>query len=283
MRAWLSQAFGEHGACGQIAEGCSLPQHQFDDRFGEGSDIGITVINLREPVARVESFIKMNLGDVNDTCAVYSSIPGDAPEFCNHLTPGSELKKTWAECYSVPRNTTQCCWPNTYVDLRPGHPRTLCHEQQKPMWNCWTNQYVKSLVGTDRKNSPESVHQWLDVDEIDLELAKQRLARFSAVLITEWFGHPSLAEYLSKHVFHVNETIPIQNRRDHSNGHGFSGMFTREDRDFMSSANTYDSKLYEFAKTLALKRMMDAGYDLSIAELEAARPTPSQAPGPTTV
>jgi hypothetical protein len=126
------------------------------------------------------------------------------------------------------------------------------------------------MVGTDRKNSPESVHQWLVVDELDLEFAKQRLTGFSVVLITEWFGHPKVAEYLSKHVFHASETVPLPHNREYS-GDGFSGMFTSEDRALMSSSNTYDSKLYEFAKKLAQKKMTDAGYHVSMAELDEAR------------
>lgn len=53
--------------------------------------------------------------------------------------------------------------------------------------------YVKSLVGTDRGNSTVE-GKWLEVDKEDLEFEKQRLSKFSGVLISEWLGHAAIAE-----------------------------------------------------------------------------------------
>jgi len=257
-----SMSHGGSGArlaeCGRTHEGCSLPQHRFDEIFGEDSNFGPSVINLREPVARAESLMHMNLVDLNNTCRDGKGDGFHDPERdCNDRTPKGELWRTWSECFTMPGDEI----PNV------------------PMWNCWTNQYVKSLVGTDRKFSDcretmgRCIRQWLYVDEQDLEVAKHRLAGFSAVLISEWFGHPTVAEYLSKHVFHLDKTIPFSHSNDGGKGghRGSSGTFTRQLRDWVSSENKYDSKLYEFAKELALKRMIDAGYRLSMSELDAAR------------
>jgi hypothetical protein len=269
MRAWLQSMCGEHNDCGgDREEGCSLSQHRFDDRFGKGSNYVTTVIQLREPVARTESLVKMNLGEMNDTCSDYSDNPEGAPPFCKEITPGNMLRTTHAECYSVPKNTSECCWEGFYIRGGPRDGGIPCPEKHPPLWGCWANQYVKSLVGTDRRDSPETIHLWLHVDETDLELAKRRLAGFNAVLITEWLGHPQVAEYLSKHVFNLSETQPFPHE---NKGRGFSGTFTREDRDWISSENTYDSKLYEFAREVSLKNMVDAGYSVSMAELDAAR------------
>jgi len=110
-------------------------------------------------------------------------------------------------------------------------------------------------------------------DENDLEVAKQRLAGFSGVLISEWFGHPIVAEYLSKHVFHLDKTLPFPHSNDAAKGggHGSSGTFSNKQRAWVSSENKYDNKLYQFARELALKRMIDAGYRVSMPELDAAR------------
>jgi hypothetical protein len=270
LREWLQcfcgneryfQVCGEEASrarveeCGRTHEGCSLPQHRFDEIFGTESNIGPTVINLREPVARAESLMHMNLIDLNNTCAEGKGDGFHVPERdCNDRSANGELWRTWGECFTMPGNET----PNI------------------PMWNCWRNQYVKSLVGTDRNVLTwdwPPIRQWLYVDEQDLEVAKQRLASFSGVLISEWFGHPILAEYLSKHVFHLNKTLPFPHSNDgrKGGGHGSSGTFAKKQRDWVSSENTYDIELYEFAKELALKRLIDAGYLVSMSELDAAR------------
>jgi hypothetical protein len=237
--------------CGRTHEGCSLPQGRFDEVFGKGSSFGPSVINLREPVARVESLMHMNLIDLNHTCAGGRGDGYHDPERdCKDTTAKGELLRTYGECFTMPGTDT----PNT------------------PMWNCWTNQYVKSLVGTNRRAQYPEPGRWFDVDEDDLEVAKTRLAGFSGVVISEWFGHPAVAEHLSKDVFHLGKTIPFPHANEGGHGgHGSSGTFTKKQRDWVTAENKYDSKLYEFAKELALKRLIDAGYRVSMSELDAAR------------
>merc|ERR1712216_233718 len=80
------------------------------------------------------------------------------------------------------------------------------------MWNCFDNFYIKSLVGTSRENpnSQRIPTEWKDVTEADLRTAKEQLARFNAVVITEWLDADETQDYLSKHIFRLNQTIPIE-------------------------------------------------------------------------
>lgn len=248
MRRWLEEvckATHEDKYCGLVKEGSSLTDQMVEDIFGNSSSITVSVIHLREPVARAQALVNMNLHSLSNACK-----KGDFnqshidPSNCDHQTVSEELQRTSGLCSTSPATAI----PNI------------------PLWNCWQNMYVKSLVGTDRKN-PTAVAKWLEVDVEDLELAKKRLAKFSGVVITEWLGNPAVAEYLSKHVFHLDQTIPFGHSYKHSTDdfHGFSIQEWAR----VASDNKYDEQLYEFAKELALQRMHDAGFSVSLDELEA--------------
>jgi hypothetical protein len=246
MRKWFDEVCKlEHkeNGCEMVTEGGSLTEKIFNEIFDkQTSTIAVSVIHLREPVARAQSLVNMNLHSLHDTCQKGSFSKSHVdPDNCKHQTPSEELQRTSGLCRTMPATAS----PNI------------------PMWNCWQNMYVKSLVGTDRRNSTVE-GQWLEVDMEDLELAKQRLAKFSGVLITEWLGHPAVAEYLSQHVVHLTQTIPF------CNAHKLDSFvsFTSQDWARVASENTYDTQLYEFAKELALQRMHDAGFSVSLDQLE---------------
>jgi hypothetical protein len=247
MRRWLEQVCEfEHKDkyFGMVAEGSSLTEKRSNEIFGNESNITVSVIHLREPVARAQSLVNMNLHHLNSTCEKGDFDKSHVdPEACHHQTASDELQRTGGMCNTMPAEAS----PNI------------------PMWNCWQNMYVKSLVGTDKRNSTVD-GTWLEVDQDDLELAKQRLAKFSGVVISEWLGNPAVAEYLSQHVFHLSGTIPFGNSNKRSS-EGVVGFSTQEWA-MVASDNTYDKQLYEFAKELALQRMHDAGFLVSLDQLE---------------
>jgi len=234
IRSWLKKVCAELKAEGKTeSEDCvvtheavSITKEEVNTLFGAESTFKAAIINLREPVARVQSLF-------NNWIFVDEK---------RGLDPHS------LEWY-IHSDTSIC--------------KNALHKTEPTMSHCFENMYVKSLVGTNPRNSDSN---WQETTMDDLDVAKERLEKFSALVITEWLDRPEMADYICKHVFHLNRTIPFGHDRNGKakmpQSHQQYHNFTPQQWAQMAERNKFDSMLYHYAKELAFKRMRDAGFSM---------------------
>jgi len=131
-------------------------------------------------------------------------------------------------------------------------------------WECSQEFYIKSLIATPLAwgNTLPPDHdtiRWAEVTEAEFEKAKARLSNFDIILITEWFGKPSVHAYIdSSFELGPGEQWPFPQRYKHGAKWKAHNLNPAQ-RDRLIQMNPYDQKLYEFARSLSLERMRKAG------------------------
>jgi len=232
----------ESNDCAFIAEGSSITEEDTQTLFGLESTNIVAMINLREPVSRTQSlFNNWGAGKVID-----GRMRPTIDEFIAGETP--TRPRVVSDQKVIDHNHTSRCG-NT--------PDTGGLNHGCPMCACFDNMYVKSLAGTNPRI--RGGENWEETTMDDFNVAKQRLDKFNAVIITEWLDRPEMAEYISKHVLQLDQTIPF--KHDNRAGGEYT-YFTPQQWADLAERNKFDSMLYAYAKKLVLKRMKDAGFSM---------------------
>lgn len=256
LRRWLDaacQILKNTTDCAWVREGASI-----NDPFylkylvGPNAKITIAIVNIREPMARTQSLVNMNIQQREKTCDVQDATVL-ASDLCRaNNSVDAELQRI-RECYSIPSDkdaTTLAlykCGADVYVKALAGTS---------------DDHYVWRAVATKLRNVPMGELFWGRASSQDLERAKQRLRAFHGVAIIEWVNLVAFEDYMSKIVLGLHNRLPFKSayRTQYEKASGASTKFTPEQMRTAELMNEQDLKLYDYAKRLVLQRMVDAGY-----------------------
>ncbi|CAK0830094.1 unnamed protein product [Prorocentrum cordatum] len=256
LRHWVHSActvLKNTADCAWEREGASINNYfYFEYLAGPRAKITIAIINIREPLARTQSLVSMNIAQRDKSCKVQDAKVLSSEKCLANNSVDAELQRI-RECFSI----------------RGDLP---VNAAISPLYECGADVYVKTLVGTSDEHylwsevADEGRHSntlfWDRASSQELERAKQRLVAFHGVAITEWLNFVAFEDFMVKIVMGLHNRIRFGSAypTQHKTRSGDSTRFTPEQMRAAERMNEQDVALYDYAKRLVLQRMVGAGY-----------------------